>query len=129
MKRVLPVGVSLCPRCGGYIPNDERPGEYPGAMSRTDNKTEICSKCGTDEAIEEMLGCLKWQNEWKINKVFDPFGPDAREMLLAEEESKKIVISPCAHNSIEPLDCDDCRLDGVECNAVICVECSDIIED
>lgn len=39
-----------CPRCGGGIPNDERPGAYPGALSRYDDTTEICSACGSDEA-------------------------------------------------------------------------------
>lgn len=40
-----------CPRCLGYIPNNYQPGAYPGALSRYDNKTEICSACGTDEAM------------------------------------------------------------------------------
>lgn len=43
----------MCPRCNGLIPNNEEPGAYPGAISRLDNKTEICSSCGTDEAIED----------------------------------------------------------------------------
>lgn len=42
-----------CPRCGGQIPNDKTPGAYPGALSRRDNTTEICSKCGVDEAMED----------------------------------------------------------------------------
>ena len=42
----------ICPRCeSSYIPNNEFPGEYPGALSRVDNKTEICSECGVEEAI------------------------------------------------------------------------------
>lgn len=41
----------VCPRCGGYIPNDRVPGAYPGALSRWDNKTEICSDCGSEEAL------------------------------------------------------------------------------
>jgi hypothetical protein len=41
-----------CPRCGWCIPDDDRPGEYPGAISRTDNVTEICSLCGDEEAYE-----------------------------------------------------------------------------
>jgi hypothetical protein len=45
----------LCPRCGGFIPNNEMPGAYPGALSRLDNKTEICSECGTDEAMEDYM--------------------------------------------------------------------------
>lgn len=40
-----------CPRCGGCIPNDLHPGEYPGALSRLDNETYICSACGQDEAL------------------------------------------------------------------------------
>ncbi len=46
----------ICPRCEHLIPNDETPGAYPGAISRVDNKTEICSKCGTDEAMENFFG-------------------------------------------------------------------------
>ncbi len=43
--------VHMCPRCGGPIPSEEHAGEYPGALSRVDNHTEICSQCGTDEAM------------------------------------------------------------------------------
>lgn len=43
----------VCPRCKGFIPNNVTPGEYPGAISRLDNKTEICSSCGTEEALED----------------------------------------------------------------------------
>jgi hypothetical protein len=45
-----------CPRCHHGIPNDEFRGEYPGALSRRDNKTYICSECGTKEALEDMTG-------------------------------------------------------------------------
>lgn len=42
----------ICPRCEiNYIPCNEFAGEYPGAISRADNKTEICSDCGTFEAL------------------------------------------------------------------------------
>lgn len=40
-----------CPTCDGYIPNNETPGAYPGALSRIDNETEVCSECGTREAL------------------------------------------------------------------------------
>jgi transcription elongation factor Elf1 len=33
-----------CPRCG------KETNDYP-ALSRRDNKTNICSQCGTDEAL------------------------------------------------------------------------------
>lgn len=39
-----------CPRCGGQMPNAMHPGRYPGALSRWDNKTYICSGCGEEEA-------------------------------------------------------------------------------
>jgi hypothetical protein len=40
-----------CPRCGGFIPSNQRPGEYMGALSRADNHTYVCSACGTEEAM------------------------------------------------------------------------------
>lgn len=59
---------NTCPRCGGGIPNNERRGEYPGALSRTDNDTYVCSQCGQDEAIETMMdGAPMPQSEWKVN--------------------------------------------------------------
>ena len=43
------VGVSkICARCGKAISG------YP-AISRKDNKTEICSNCGTLEALEDLI--------------------------------------------------------------------------
>lgn len=41
----------ICPICKGFIPNNSQPGLYPGALSRVDNKTEICSDCGMQEAL------------------------------------------------------------------------------
>lgn len=38
-----------CPRCHRYV------NEYP-ALSRKDNRTEICSNCGMTEAFEDWLG-------------------------------------------------------------------------
>lgn len=38
-----------CPRCGGVY------SDYP-ALSRVDNKTDICSPCGTEEAIQDFTG-------------------------------------------------------------------------
>lgn len=45
-----------CPICDGWIPNNDRPGAYPGALSRKDNKTEICSECGVMEAMTSPTG-------------------------------------------------------------------------
>jgi len=44
-----------CPRCGGGIPTDLNRGVYPGALSRYDNETEVCSACGQDEALRQFL--------------------------------------------------------------------------
>ena len=51
-----------CPRCSHFIPNDEMPGAYPGALSRLDNKTEICSSCGVEEALLQYAGEL---TDWR----------------------------------------------------------------
>jgi ribosomal protein S27AE len=57
-----------CPRCGGGIPNDINIGAYPGALSRTDNKTEICSECGVLEGLEQMVkGQPDPQDTWLSN--------------------------------------------------------------
>jgi len=55
---------AVCPRCGDWIPNNVTPGAYPGAFSRTDNKTEICSDCGTSEALEDHLTGTVDKTEW-----------------------------------------------------------------
>jgi hypothetical protein len=52
-------GYPICPLCDGFIPNNEQPGEYPGALSRRDNKTEICSECGVREAFSGLMRSFK----------------------------------------------------------------------
>lgn len=42
----------ICPRCGV----NPLPFGYPGALSRADNRTEICSPCGQTEAMEDFTG-------------------------------------------------------------------------
>jgi len=54
-----------CPRCEGPIPTALHKGQYPGALSRTDNATEICSQCGQDEAWEQMAGVLRPREKWE----------------------------------------------------------------
>jgi len=56
-----------CPRCGGDVPTTLHKGQYPGALSRTDNDTEICSQCGHDEALEQARGVLVPRHEWTTN--------------------------------------------------------------
>jgi hypothetical protein len=57
----------VCPRCGGPIPSAEYPGQYPGAISRTDNETEVCSRCGTAEAFEQAVSSLLPQVAWPVS--------------------------------------------------------------
>lgn len=59
----------MCPRCGGAIPNDEQPGAYMGALSRTDNSTEICSSCGSEEALQDLIdGECAPQSQWFVTQ-------------------------------------------------------------
>lgn len=61
-----------CPRCGGGIPDDRLRGQYPGAISRTDNRTEICSRCGTSEGTEVwLLGSVSPKSDWPVE-----YGPE-----------------------------------------------------
>lgn len=41
-----PSDIPSCPMCGETIPSAWSPGAYPGALSRIDNETEVCSRCG-----------------------------------------------------------------------------------
>jgi hypothetical protein len=59
------MGEHDCPRCEGPIPTALHKGQYPGALSRTDNETEICSQCGQDEAWEQMAGVLRPREKWE----------------------------------------------------------------
>ena len=43
-----PYNKEKCPRC-------KRTYRGEGALSRRDNETEICSDCGTAEALSEMI--------------------------------------------------------------------------
>lgn len=59
----------ICPSCDGFIPNNETPGAYMGAISRKDNKTEICSACGTREALLPIILSQREQMLEDIAKI------------------------------------------------------------
>lgn len=62
----------ICPRCTGPIPNESYPGQYPGAISRNDNQTEICSACGVEEAIaQHAVGRLEPMSEWPMTELLE----------------------------------------------------------
>ena len=89
----------FCPICGGYIPNAEHRGKYPGAMSRYDNETEICSLCGSAEALAPMMDGnagetmkVGYQNrDWDMWRQGVNIGRGAvKEMMDASAQAAKI---------------------------------------
>lgn len=87
-----------CPRCGGQIPDNLTPGAYPGAISRVDNVTEICSGCGFDEAMRLFLeGFTPGLEDWPVKilhlpKVQFVSHPDTHLLMqLKSPENDKIV--------------------------------------
>lgn len=56
-----------CPRCTGWIPNNETPGAYMGALSRVAD-VYICSACGTDEAMRDFGGLPPYSpSDWPLD--------------------------------------------------------------
>lgn len=68
----------ICPRCGGFIPSNERPGEYMGALSRTtcgpdDEPVEVCSACGNEEGLQDFFeGGATPQDQWPLRTATTP---------------------------------------------------------
>lgn len=103
-----------CPRCGNDI------GEFPGALSRVDNKTEICSDCGSREAIgrlfgDDLTGYGSWVNP--PNKFLD----DVEDLLKAET----LAVKTCDHLEWRWLDCEECRETIGSCGEKVCVACGE----
>jgi|TARA_B100001094_G_scaffold75303_1_gene71697 hypothetical protein len=55
------------------IPNNETPGAYPGAMSRFDNRTEVCSMCGSVEALIGLMGCADAKKKIEVSRAFQDY--------------------------------------------------------
>jgi hypothetical protein len=54
--------LARCPRCLSLLPVG-----YPGALSRVDNATEVCSDCGTTEAMMHFAGqTLPPTDDWPV---------------------------------------------------------------
>lgn len=53
-----------CPRCGEQTLRVDRPAM--NALSRTDNKTYVCSDCGTSEGLEDFMRGMQRhsKDEW-----------------------------------------------------------------
>lgn len=67
--------MTLCPRCerNHYTPYGEPwdPGDpLPPAVSRMDDQTHICSKCGEDEAMRDFTRAAPVPlHEWPIKEA------------------------------------------------------------
>ena len=69
--------MQFCPRCGG-IADEYRSGfgfPRPGALSREDNSTIVCSSCGVDEAIRDFNGGRMPRNKWWASQASGGNGP------------------------------------------------------
>lgn len=72
-RKGISIVPTACPRCvtHDWIPNNTEPGKYPGAISRADNATEICSACGEDEALKDFFdgGCEPLE-AWPVARTY-----------------------------------------------------------
>lgn len=76
----------VCPRCDGFIPSNLTPGRYPGAISRVDNKTEICSDCGREEALDRDALEALWPVSGNGGDIFRAAANRAFERMLIVED-------------------------------------------
>ncbi len=59
----------ICKRCGQSARLDDPFYRGFGAISRTDNKTMICSQCGVEEAMDDFRGIRLVPKEfWPIDE-------------------------------------------------------------
>lgn len=83
---------NVCPMCSEGIPSNEHRGEYPGAISRTDNVTEICSSCGELEAIVQFgkkMSLEEVRKLWYIEylqSLADASTPDDVHRVMVEAQ-------------------------------------------
>lgn len=81
---------NTCPSCGGGIPNNEARGLYVGAISRTDDITEICSACGVQEAWTQFMGHRRLSTkDWWINQQELPKPIRAQDVLDNQYKDEK----------------------------------------
>lgn len=71
VDRIIDPEKFLCPRCGGLIPSNDQWGKHIGALSRHTRKRgevplEVCSACGTEEAMEQHFGELTPREQYPI---------------------------------------------------------------
>jgi len=92
--------LKVCPRCSGPM------SKYP-AVSRRDNKTEICSNCGVEEALFDaqiiITGAIKTQGLM-----------DAERAWLKKKPAKFIYVC-CDCGVYTEADPGTCAICGCEC--------------
>ena len=76
----------VCPRCGGFIPSNANAGKYPGAISRLDNETEICSDCGTEEALGHLNDPWPAKSSAAMERYLDAYWLAAFGDVVPKEE-------------------------------------------
>lgn len=58
------------------------------AVSRTDNKTKLCTQCETAEALEDMSGRLMPQEDWVYAKMSKAYGIEPVGLTLNKENKQ-----------------------------------------
>ena len=79
------VDFKICPRCGEMYCD-------PPAISRTDNKTEICPKCGKEEAV--LAFCSNYKLIEFLDKLHDAANEFNARIIVSVPDKEDIVIEP-----------------------------------
>lgn len=87
-----PAPGNVCPRCRGDVPEPGKKGEYSGAISRTDNKTEVCTPCGNHESEEDKRDKLTPQTEWPMKKFAGLVGHPDNESAIPLTQAAQLMI-------------------------------------
>ena len=90
-----------CPKC-------EREMEIPPALSRIDNKTEICEMCGTEEAINDMMGYKKKPIKYKTVQTILVRKPMNSESILEDTKTMitKLHTEPDVYRIVKTIELD-----------------------
>jgi predicted RNA-binding Zn-ribbon protein involved in translation (DUF1610 family) len=83
---------ATCPRCGvweiGFA-----------ALSRADNETLVCSRCGEAEAMEQFLTKQPLRTGWLTGDGYVTEVPEVEEFLTASEEARDRLLAMREENA------------------------------
>lgn len=90
-----------CPKC-------EKEMERFPALSRIDNKTEICEMCGTEEAINDMMGYEKKPIKYKTVQTILVRKPMNSESILEDTKTMitKLHTEPDVYRIVKTIELD-----------------------